>query len=76
MNNVFPQSPSGPGFASGSSIATAQVGTPEEDAACQPDARKFCYKLPPSAADKAFEDCLVSNRDKLSPKCKSVLTAA
>ena len=62
-------------FASVSAVAMAQVGTPEEDAACHPDVRKFCYKIPPSANNKAFEDCLISNRNKLAPKCKSVLTA-
>jgi hypothetical protein len=31
-------------FASVSSIATAQMGTPEEQAACRPDVRKFCNK--------------------------------
>ena len=62
-------------FASVSSMATAQMGTPEEQAACRPDVRKFCYKIPRSAGNKAFQDCLVSNRNMLSPKCKSVLTA-
>lgn len=61
-------------FASVSSIATAQMGTPEEQAACRPDVRKFCYKIPRSAGIKAFQNCLVSNRNVLSPKCKSVLT--
>jgi len=61
-------------FACVSSIATAQMGTPEEQAACRPDVRKFCYKIPRSAGNKAFQNCLVSNRNILSPKCKSVLT--
>ena len=61
-------------FASVSSLATAQMGTPEEQAACRPDVRKFCYKIPRSAGIKAFQNCLVSNRNVLSPKCKSVLT--
>lgn len=62
-------------FASVSSIAMAQTGTPEEQAACGPDVRKFCYKVPQSAGNKAFQDCLVSNRNMLSAKCRSVLTA-
>ena len=32
-------------FASVSSTALAQ-GTPEEQAACRPDVRKYCYKVP------------------------------
>jgi hypothetical protein len=43
-------------FASVSSIATAQMGTPEEQAACRPDVRKFCYKIPRSAGNKAFQN--------------------
>ena len=35
-------------FASVPSIAMAQ-GTPEEQAACRPDVRKFCYKIPQRA---------------------------
>jgi hypothetical protein len=62
-------------FASVSPIATAQMGTPEEQAACRPDVRKFCYKIPRSAGIKAFQNCLVSHQNRLSPKCKSVLTA-
>jgi hypothetical protein len=62
-------------FASVSSIAMAQMGTPEEQAACRPDVRKFCYKIPRSAGIKAFQNCLVSHQNRLSPKCKSVLTA-
>jgi hypothetical protein len=51
------------------SMATAQVGTPEEQAACRPDVRRFCYKIPQSAGEKVFQACLEANREKLSMKC-------
>jgi len=60
-------------FAGVSSIASAESGTPEQQAACRPDVRRFCHKIPEGAGDQAFEDCLQANRDKLSPKCKRVL---
>jgi hypothetical protein len=50
-------------------------GTPEEEAACRPDVRKFCSKLPPNAADGDFLACLQSHREKLTPKCLNVLTS-
>jgi len=62
-------------FASVSSIAMAQMGTPQEQAACRPDVRKFCYKIPQSAGEKAFQACLISNRNILSPKCQQALAA-
>ena len=61
-------------FVGVSSTAMAQ-GTPEEQAACRPDVRKFCYKIPQSAGNKAFQDCLISNRNILSPKCQQALLA-
>jgi hypothetical protein len=62
-------------LASVSSMAAAQMGTPEEQAACRPDVRKFCYKIPQGAGDKAFQACLEANRNNLSPKCREVLMA-
>jgi hypothetical protein len=56
-----------------SSAAFADMGTPEEQAACRPDVRKFCYKIPQSAGDKAFQQCLEANRDKLSANCVRVM---
>jgi hypothetical protein len=53
-------------FASASSMAMA---------ACRPDVRKFCYESPQSAGNKAFQDCLMSNRNILSPKCQQALMA-
>jgi len=60
-------------FAGISSLAMAEAGTPEQQAACRPDVRKFCSKLARGADDRAFEDCLRMNRDKLSAKCQRVL---
>ena len=62
-------------FISLSSMALAVSGTPEEQAACSPDVRKFCYKIPQSAGNKAFQDCLMSNRNIISPKCQQALMA-
>jgi hypothetical protein len=56
------------------SIVIAE-GTPQEQAACRPDVRKFCYKVPQSAGSKAFQDCLESNRNLLSDKCKQAMAA-
>ena len=61
-------------FASASSTVFAQ-GTPEEQAACRPDVRKYCYKIPQNAGNAAFQACLESNRNILSEKCKHVLAA-
>jgi hypothetical protein len=60
-------------FACISSAAMAETGTPEQQAACRPDVRRFCNKVPERAGDQAFQDCLQANRDKLSPKCQRVL---
>ncbi|WP_374546445.1 hypothetical protein [Rhodoblastus sp.] len=47
--------------------------TPDEDAACRPDVRKFCHRLPPNASDAEFLSCLQENRQKLSTPCRKVL---
>jgi len=56
-----------------SSTAMAVSGTPEEQAACSPDVRKFCKKVPPGSEDSAYLACLENNRDALSIKCLNVL---
>ena len=56
-----------------SSTAMAVSGTPEEQAACSPDVRKFCKKVPPGSEDAAYLACLENNRDALSIKCLNVL---
>jgi hypothetical protein len=59
-------------FAFVPSLAMADAGTPEQRA-CRPDVRKFCSKLAPGSPDRAYEDCLEMNRDKLSAKCQRAL---
>jgi hypothetical protein len=49
------------------------AGTPEQEAACRPDTRRFCHQVPPNAGDSAFLACLQQNRPRLSPKCRQVL---
>lgn len=61
-------------FVGCSSMVWAMSGTPEEQAACSPDVRKFCAKVPPGSDDIAYLTCLVNNRDALSVKCLGVLT--
>ncbi len=53
--------------------ALAASGTPEEQAACRPDVRKHCYKLPRDAADMVFLSCLQEHRAQLSVKCRTLL---
>ena len=54
-------------------IAFAQSGTPEEQAACRPDVRRFCYKLKEDAGSTAFLECLQAHRARLSKPCLHVL---
>ena len=56
-----------------SSIAMAQSGTPEEQAACRPDVRRFCYKIRESDGSNAYLQCLQQHRERLSPRCRAVL---
>jgi len=58
-----------------SSMAFAESGTPEEQAACSPDVRKFCAKTPPADTDTNtyYLTCLETHRDQLSIKCLNVL---
>jgi hypothetical protein len=56
-----------------SSLAFAQSGTPEEQAACRPDVRRFCHMLKEQDGDQAYLRCLESHRDDLSAACKKVL---
>lgn len=53
--------------------ASAQSGTPEEQAACRPDVRKFCHTITPDQGNDAFLQCLQAHRDKLSQRCRAVL---
>jgi hypothetical protein len=56
-----------------SSLALAQSGTAQEQAACRPDVRRFCSRVPPGADQMEFLKCLELNRDNLSKKCHAVL---
>lgn len=48
-------------------------GTPEEQAACQPDSTKFCLDEMPETLRVLA--CLQKNRDKLRKACLKVLEA-
>jgi len=56
-----------------SSMALAQLGTPEEQAACRPDVRRFCYRVNESDGPMAFLKCLQEHRERLSARCRAVL---
>jgi hypothetical protein len=53
--------------------ALADSGTPEEQAACRPDVRKFCHHIHEDAGDMVFLACLQEHRPKLSLKCRTLL---
>lgn len=46
-------------------------GTPEDQAACRPDARRLCREY--VGNDSAVLACFQQNREKLSPACAAVL---
>ncbi len=48
-------------------------GTPQEQAACRPDVRRFCHTIPPGSGDGAFLACLQEHRAKLRRACRAVL---
>jgi hypothetical protein len=56
-----------------SSGAMAQQGSSEEQAACRPDVRRFCYKLKNGDGTDAFLQCLQEHRARLSGRCRAVL---
>jgi len=57
-----------------STAAIAQVGgTPQEQAACRPDVRRFCYRIPQNAGSDPFLQCLQAHREHLSARCREVL---
>jgi hypothetical protein len=58
-----------------SSSALAAQGTPQEQAACRSDVRKYCHALPPNSSGRAFLTCLQAHRDKLKPACLAVLVS-
>jgi hypothetical protein len=56
----------------GAGGAWAQSGTPQEQAACRSDVRKFCAQVTGSDNQK-YQDCLQSHVKELSQKCQQVL---
>jgi hypothetical protein len=56
-----------------SSLALAESGTSEEQAACRPDVRRFCHAIKEQDGDEAFLGCLELHRDDLSEACRNVL---
>ena len=48
-------------------------GTPEEQAACRPDVRRFCHAIKPGDGNASFLTCLQEHREKLSSACRAVL---
>jgi len=60
-------------FIAVSSLALAQSGTSEEQAACRPDVRRFCHAIKVQEGDEAFLEFLELHRDHLSEACRNVL---
>ena len=56
-----------------SSAAIAQGGSPDEQAACRPDVRRFCHAIPAGSGDTVFLACLQEHRAKLRLACREVL---
>lgn len=49
-----------------------QTSTPEEQAACRPDVRRFCHKV---MGSDAIADCLKAHRERLGKACLAVLVS-
>jgi hypothetical protein len=49
-------------------------GTPEQQAACEPDATRLCSEFIPD--ERTTASCLRRNLRKLSPACRSVMAKA
>jgi hypothetical protein len=56
----------------GAGDVCAQSGTPQEQAACRPDARKFCAHVT-GGDNQKYRDCLQGHIHELSQKCQQVL---
>lgn len=54
------------------SAAFASSGTPQEEAACRPDVRRFCHTLV-GQGDSVILACLQEHRAKLRRACREVL---
>jgi hypothetical protein len=70
-SNAFAQGSSGARIKS--PAGTERAGSAEDQAACRPDVRKYCYKLAEDAGDLSFLACLKENREKLGKPCLAVL---
>ena len=55
------------------SIAQGHMGTPQEQAACQRDASRFCRQQ--LSTDFAVQQCLQQNRARLSKACQKVFAS-
>lgn len=51
-------------------LAQGHMGTPQEQKACAPDAKRFCR--PQLGDDFAVQQCLMQNRSRLSKACSGV----
>lgn len=51
--------------------AAMAAGTPEEQAACRPDVRRFCPRA--GQDEMVVLGCLQQNREKLTKACRKVL---
>jgi hypothetical protein len=60
-------------LAAGVTPASAQ-GTPEQRAACEPDATRLCSEFIPD--ERTTASCLRRNLRRLSPACRSVMAKA
>jgi hypothetical protein len=65
-------------FAQGSKAAppkpaVERMGSADDQAACRPDVRKHCSKLPADGDDFVFLACLQEHRGKLTKPCLNVL---
>ncbi len=52
--------------------AFAAKGSPQEQAACRPDVRRFCGHIGGGDENK-YRDCLQTHFSELSQKCRQVL---
>jgi hypothetical protein len=60
-------------LATSATFAFAQSGTPEEQAACRPDVRRFCANIREPEGSNAYLQCLQAHKAKLSKRCLAVL---
>ena len=57
-------------LSAGSALAQGHMGTPQEQKACAPDAKRFCRSQ--LGDDFGVQNCLTQNRAKLSKRCSAV----